>query len=179
MWLYLAISPGYSCLILNGWFRLALQGESQFKGQTCKSDFNQFCNVEIIIIECYSYPYPCQISILLRSHSSLPYHYHSRQQSNGHEFALAGSAHEAGTASYPYLHAWQLAVQKSTDELYSSVQPVVRHHIWDLRKYPRNGAWRLSGTIFGTVRHQFWDRQAPVLGSSGTSFGISRLFFGV
>ena len=24
------------------------------------------------------------------------------------------------------------------------------------------------------VRHQFWDRQAPVLGSSGTSFGIVR-----
>ena len=63
-------------------------------------------------------------------------------------------------------------------DLYSSVQPVVRHHIWDFRNYPRNGAWRLSGTSFGTVRYQFWDRQAPVLGSSGISFGISRLFFG-
>ena len=26
--------------------------------------------------------------------------------------------------------------------------------------------------------HQFWDRQAPVLGLSGTSFGISHLFLG-
>ena len=36
----------------------------------------------------------------------------------------------------------------------------------------------LSGTSFGIVRHQFWDCQAPVLGSSGTGFGISRLFLG-
>ena len=66
----------------------------------------------------------------------------------------------------------------TTSYLYSSVQSVVGHHIWDLRNYPRNGAGRLSGTSFGTIRHQFWDRQAPVLGLSGTSFGISRLFLG-
>ena len=53
---------------------------------------------------------------------------------------------------------------------------VIRHHYWDLKKDPRNGAWQLSGTSFGTARHQFWDSQAPVLGLSGTSFGISRLF---
>ena len=62
---------------------------------------------------------------------------------------------------------------------------IVRHHIWDLGSNPRNGVWRPSGAIFGTVRHQFWDRwapvigrPAPVLGSSGTSFGISRSFLG-
>ena len=44
---------------------------------------------------------------------------------------------------------------------------------------------QLSGIIFGIseisqkwclmiVRHQFWNRQAPVLGLSGTSFGIVR-----
>ena len=65
----------------------------------------------------------------------------------------------------PKYDTWQLTVQKSTAHLYSSVQSVVRHHIWDLRKYPRYGAWQLSGTSFGTVRHQFWDRQATVLGS--------------
>ena len=65
------------------------------------------------------------------------------------------------------------------NEYQQTPQPVVRHHILDLRNDPRNGAWRLSGTIFVTVSHQFWDCQAPVLGSSGTSFGISRLFFGV
>ena len=75
--------------------------------------------------------------------------------------------------------AWQLA-EESAGSLPTKAlsRPLlfVRHHIWDLRSDPRNGAWRLSGTIFETVR--FWDRQAPVLGSSGTSFGNSRLFLG-
>ena len=59
---------------------------------------------------------------------------------------------------------------------------------------PRNGAWRSSGTISGIVseipnmRPDDWlyrrvqtvpdNRQAPILKSSGTSFGISRLLFG-
>ena len=62
--------------------------------------------------------------------------------------------------------------------LYYSVQPVVRHHIWDIQNYTRNGAGRSTGTSFGTVRHHFWDCQAPVLGLSGVSFGISRLCLG-
>ena len=75
-----------------------------------------------------------------------------------------------------YSFNMQLAGIRPTKAL-SRPPLVVRHHIWDLRSDPRNGAGRLSGTTFGTVRHQFWDHQASVLGSSGTSFGISRLFF--
>ena len=31
-----------------------------------------------------------------------------------------------------------------------------------------------SGTSFGIVRHQFWDRQAPVLGSHAYFYGTKR-----
>ena len=77
--------------------------------------------------------------------------------------------------------AWRLAEESAGShptKALSRPPLVVRHHIWDLRSDSRNGAWQSSGTIFGTIRHQFWDCQAPVLGLSGTSFGISRLILG-
>ena len=58
----------------------------------------------------------------------------------------------------------QLAGSRPTKAL-NMPSLIVRHHIWDLRSDPGIGARRLSGTIFGIARHQFWNRQAPVLGS--------------
>ena len=68
-------------------------------------------------------------------------------------------------------------------DMYSSVQPGVRHHYWDLRKIPEMVPDNCqapflgpSGTSFGIVRHQFWDSQAPVLGSHAYFFEFKTCF---
>ena len=101
----------------------------------------------------------------------------------------------------PKYGAWRLAVQKSTDQLVATQESDLsslvqfQHAVsfWTAQiRFPSNhqlsvlfctvscgasylGSQKLSQKWCRTiVRHQFWDHQAPVLGSPGTSFGIVR-----
>ena len=121
----------------------------------------------------------------------------------------------------PKYDAWQLAVQKSTDELVATresdlssseancmlklywtaqiqfpsghqlictllysqssgiifgISETIPEMVPDNRQAPFLGP---SGTSFGIVRHQFWDRQAPILGSHAYVWGAKRSRNGV